>query len=149
MKIFFKNISLLLCTILFSFSINGQGITSEIKSQILNQIDSLKIAHLNSDSSLANSLYHPDLILTSQSGKKYNKEVALINIKNTFESYQNSDIVLLKVTENVIISNYINERKYKDFPKGKFRLTVVWKIHEGSWKIISMQSSKIKEKKKN
>ncbi|WP_350288915.1 nuclear transport factor 2 family protein [uncultured Croceitalea sp.] len=148
MKIVFKNISLLLCTILFSFCISAQEITPEIKGQILNQIDSLKIAHLHSDSSLANRLYHPDLMLTSQSGKKYNKKVALINIKNTFESYQNSDIVLLKVADDVIISNYINERKYKDFPKGKFRLTTVWKIHEGSWKIISMQSSKIKEKKK-
>jgi len=120
----------------------------EIRIQILEQIDNLRTAHLNSDIALADSLYHPDLMLTSQSGKKYNKEIALSNLENTFESYESSDIEFLTVSDDVILTNYINKRKYKDFDKATFRLTVVWTKHENEWKIISMQSSKVKNRKK-
>lgn len=119
---------------------------SEISELIHKKIDELKTAHLNSDVALADKLYHPDLMLTSQSGKKYGKEVALLNIKNTFEMYENSEIEILTVSPNVVLTNFINERKYKDFDKGTYRLTTVWTTHQREWKIISMQSSKIKKK---
>lgn len=131
--------------------LTAKGFTQEIRSEILSEIEAqialLRTAHLKSDVTLVDKIYHPNLILTSQSGKKYKKDIALKNIENTFESYEYSDIEFLRVSDDALITNYINERKYKDFPKGKFRLTVVWTRHEDKWKIISMQSSKIKESK--
>lgn len=128
-------------------SLLSQETTVKKQDAILKQIEHLRTAHLNSDVDLASKLYHPQLILTSQSGKKYKKNVALVNIKNTFESYESSDIEFVYISDDVVLTNYINERKYKDFEKGAYRLTVVWTKHEDAWKIISMQSSKIKERK--
>ncbi|WP_394972714.1 nuclear transport factor 2 family protein [uncultured Croceitalea sp.] len=130
-------------------SLLSQEVSAKEHDAILKQIKNLRTAHLNSDVDLADKLYHPQLILTSQSGKKYKKDVALENIKNTFEIYESSEIEFINISDNVVLTNYINERKYKDFDKGKYRLTVVWTKHEDAWKIISMQSSKIKERKKN
>ncbi len=134
-------------TLLWAIVGNAQEVSSAIKGEIQGQINKLRTAHLKSNVALADKLYHPHLILTSQSGKKYNKEVALLNIKNTFEAYESAEIEFLTVSDDVILTNYINERKYKDFPSGSYRLTVVWTIHEDTWKIISMQSSKVKVNK--
>lgn len=142
-----KTAFFLLLTFCFSHIGMAQQMDAKITSEIQKQIENLRTAHLNSDMALADKLYHPDLILTSQSGKKYKKGVALMNIKNTFESYKSSDIEFLQVSDYVVITNYINERKYKDFEKGTYRLTVVWTMYESEWRIISMQSSKIKERK--
>ncbi len=130
------------------FSLIGiaQEVSHKNKIDITHRISELRNAHLNSDEKLVSDIYHSDLILTSQSGKKYTKKIALINIKNTFESYESSDIEFLKLAENIVLTNYINERKYKNFDKGKFRLTVIWKFENERWQIISMQSSRIKEK---
>ncbi|MDB4293155.1 nuclear transport factor 2 family protein [Maribacter sp.] len=147
MKRTFKNIFVLFLITFISLASHAQVPSAEITAQIQAQIEKLKTAHLNSDVTLADKLYHPNLILTSQSGKKYNKDVALINIKNTFESYKNSEIQWLQVSGDVVLTNYINERKYKDFDKGTYRLTVVWTRQEGEWRIISMQSSQVKERK--
>ncbi len=140
-------ILLIIVVTLFAVSGNAQDISTEVTAQIHKQIKYLRAAHLNSNVDLADKIYHPSLILTSQSGKKYNKEIALVNIKNTFESYENSEIEFLSISENVALTNYINQRKYKDFPKGTYRLTVVWTMHNDTWKIISMQSSKVKVSK--
>lgn len=143
-----KIIYVLSISIVISSCSETQKVSHEVSESILEQIDKLKTAHLNSDVVLADKLYHPNLILTSQSGKKYNKKVALINIKNTFEIYESSEIEFLPISSNVVLTNLINNRKYKDFDKGSYRLTAVWIIHKGKWKIISMQSSKIKSKKR-
>jgi len=142
-----KIIPIVFFVFLTSYGITAQDVSPEITVEIQKQIENLRKAHLNSDKALADKLYHPNLILTAQSGKKYKKELALKNIENTFENYESSDFDFLQVAPDVVLTNYINERKYKDFKKGKFRLTVVWTKHEGDWQIISMQSSKIKERK--
>ncbi len=140
-----KLISAIGCVFFVAMSSMGQETDSRsIELKIYLQIEALRTAHLRSDTTLANTLYHPDLILTSQSGKKYNKKEVLENIKNTFEYYEYGNADFLRLSEDVILTNYINERKYKDLPKGAFRITTIWKIYEGSWRIISMQSSKIK-----
>ncbi len=130
---------------LVTMSGTAQETNPEMKEQIEQQINNLRTAHLNSDVDLAKKIYHPKLILTSQSGKKYDKAAALANTKNTFESYENSDIQFLQISRNVVLTNYINERKYKGFDKGRYRLTVVWTKFKEIWTIISMQSSKIKQ----
>lgn len=132
-----------------NISVLAQDVSKKDKDIILQQMANLRSAHLNSDTNLADKLYHPDLILTSQSGKKYKKELVLENIQHNFESYKNSDIEFLRVADNVILTNYINERKYEGFDKGKFRLSVVWKKSESTWRIIAMQSSRINEKISN
>lgn len=129
-----------------NISIVAQEVSESEQELILKQLENLRTAHLNSDVDLVDRLYHPNLILTSQSGKKYKKEVVVQNIEHKFESYQNSDFEFLKVTDDVVITNYINERKYKGFDKGKFRLSVVWTKSKGTWQIIAMQSSRINEK---
>ncbi|MFS4467214.1 nuclear transport factor 2 family protein [Maribacter sp. 2210JD10-5] len=144
-----KNTVALISLTLISIGVFAQEASPEIKDQIQEQIDNLRTAHLNSDVDLADSLYHPKLILTSQSGKKYKKDVALKNIENTFEHYESSEIEFLAITENVMLANYINERKHKGLEKGRYRLTVVWTDDEGIWKIISMQSSEVKQPTKN
>ncbi|MFP2995390.1 nuclear transport factor 2 family protein [Spongiivirga sp. MCCC 1A20706] len=140
-------IATLLACLLFCFLGFAQQVSPETQQQIKQQIENLRTAHLKSDAELAAKIYHQDLILTSQSGKKYKKEVALKNLKNAFEIYESSDIEFLNASDAVVITNYINERKYKDLDKGVFRLTVVWKQYQGDWKIISMQSSRIKKPK--
>lgn len=143
-----KLVSAIGCVFFVVMSSMAQETDSSIKLKIYLQIEALRTAHMRSDTMLANALYHPNLILTSQSGKRYGKKEALENIKNTFENYEYLDVEFLRLSEDVILTNYINERKYKDLPKGAFRVTTIWKIYEGSWRIISMQSSKIKDKKK-
>ena len=133
---------LLMC--LCSFKGSAQAV--DALAEIQDQINALKKAHLNSDVDLANQLYHPKLIVTSQSGKKYTKKEALENIKNSFEYYENLEIEFMPLSNDVVLTNYLNERKYKDFEKGIFRLTTVWTKDEGDWRIISMQSSRLKQK---
>lgn len=133
---------LLMC--LCSFEGSAQAV--DALAEIQDQINALRKAHLNSDVDLANQLYHPKLIVTSQSGKKYTKKEALENIKNSFEYYENLEIEFMPLSNDVVLTNYLNERKYKDFEKGIFRLTTVWTKDEGDWRIISMQSSRLKQK---
>ncbi|WP_298487453.1 nuclear transport factor 2 family protein [uncultured Maribacter sp.] len=143
-----KLVATIFCTLFIYMGCISQEISTAEKEQILLQITNLKTAHLNSDAVLADKIYHDNLILTSQSGKKYSKKEALANIKNAFESYENSDISFLNIDTNVILTNYSNKRKFKGLDEGEYRLTVVWKKQETNWVIISMQSSKIKKKNK-
>ncbi|RKR15202.1 uncharacterized protein DUF4440 [Maribacter vaceletii] len=136
----------ILCTLFISTYCISQEINAIEKEEIQLQITNLKNAHLNSDVDLANKIYHENLILTSQSGKKYSKKEALANITNAFESYESADIVFLKIDTNVVLTNYINKRKFKGFDEGEYRLTAVWKKQANNWVIISMQSSKVKKK---
>ncbi len=146
---YFREIAtgLLLCTFLHQGM--AQEVPKTIQSKILMKMDLLRQAHLNSDPGLADTIYHPLLILNSQSGKKYDKETALKNLENKFEMYRTSDIEFLQVTDGAVLVNYINERKYGNFEKGVFRVTAIWvQVTEG-WKIISIQSSRIKKPTKN
>ncbi|MEL7270967.1 MAG: nuclear transport factor 2 family protein [Bacteroidota bacterium] len=127
----------------------AQEVNTVVEAEILSQMEQLKKAHLESNPALGDLVYHPKLILTSQSGKKYGKEMALTNLENTFEQYDVSDLEFVTVSENVVLANYLNTRKYKDFPSGTFRLTAVWTKNEAAWQLISMQSSKVKAQKKN
>ncbi len=136
------------CTLFIAITGVSQDISTSEREQILHQITNLKTAHLNSDTVLANKIYHDNLILTSQSGKRYHKKEAIANIKNTFESYESTDVHFLKIDTNVILTNYMNKRKFKGLDEGEYRLTVVWKKQEDNWVIISMQSSKIKKRTK-
>ncbi|MEO0508024.1 MAG: nuclear transport factor 2 family protein [Bacteroidota bacterium] len=141
---------ILMCFALFlAYGVDAQDVNAAIEAKILSQMDQLKKAHLESNPALGDLIYHPKLILTSQSGKKYGKEMALTNLENTFEQYDVSDLEFVTVSENVVLTNYLNTRKYKDFPSGTFRLTAVWTKNDATWQLISMQSSKVKAPKKN
>ena len=133
----------------FACVVHGQEVDAAVQKEILSQMEHLKKAHLESNPALGDLVYHPNLILTSQSGKKYGKEMALTNLENTFEKYEVSDLEFVTVSETVMLANYLNTRKYKDFPSGTFRLTAVWTKNEVAWQLISMQSSKVKAPKKN
>lgn len=132
---------------LFCVLAHSQELSQQDKTAIQKQLENLRTAHLNSDSVLVKSIYDTDLVLTSQSGTRYDFDTAVKNLQHKFESYQSSDFYFLPLDANVVLTNYINERKYEGFDKGKFRLTVIWRKHEDNWKIVSMQSSRIKKRK--
>jgi len=141
---------ILMCFALFlAYGVHAQEANTVVEAEILSQMENLKKAHLESNPAMGDLVYHPKLILTSQSGKKYGKAMALTNLENTFEKYEVSDLEFVTVSENVVLANYLNTRKYKDFPSGTFRLTAVWTKNEAAWQLISMQSSKVKAPKKN
>ncbi len=130
--------------IFVSIESTAQEPNEDIKNKITAQMKLLRKAHLQSDTSIADQLYHHELWLTSQSGKKYSKKEALINLTNHFETYEYSEIAFKQIAREVVMTNLINERKYKGYETGRFRLTMTWVIDERKWKIISMQSSRIK-----
>ncbi len=134
--------------LIISTTIVAQTQKPSIEKEINNQLNILTQAHLTSNPKLAESVYHKDLILTSQSGKLYKRKEVLLNIKNKFEFYENSDILFLHLIKGVVITNLINERKIDTFPKSKYRVTAVWIKRNKTWKIISLQSSKIINRKK-
>ena len=135
-----------LSTIILFVTLNswGQELGLSAQKKIEQQMLLLKEAHLESNPELADGVYHKDLVLTSQSGKKYGKKTALLNLKNAFDLYESASVYYLHITNDVVLTNYINERKYANFEKGTFRLTAIWKFDQGIWQIISMQSSRIK-----
>ena len=125
-----------------------QATPNETEKNISKQLRKLRTAHLTSSPELADGVYDKKLILTSQSGKLYSKKEALLNIRNKFEFYENSDILFLHPNKEVVIVNFINERKIKGFGIGKYRVTSVWVKKNGDWKIISLQSSKVRVRNK-
>ena len=139
-----KTTVLTILVFLLTFNGWGQEVAASTQKKIEQQLELLKEAHLKSSPELAERVYHDDLVLTSQSGKKYGKETALLNLKNTFELYQSSAVEFLQISNDVVLANYINERKYANFEKGTFRLTAIWKLEQRIWQIISLQSSRIK-----
>ena len=144
MKKSLSTIFLILFCVAFVF---GQNQGQKAEQEIVEQMKTLREAHLTSDSELAHDVFDKKLILTSQSGKIYKKKDVLKNIENKFESYENSGIRFLHLSKEIVIVNFINERKFAGFVKGKFRVTAVWLKSGNVWRIISMQSSKIKEPK--
>ncbi len=125
----------------------GQNTNGKAKQQISRQLSLLVKAHLTSDAKIAGGIYDDRLILTSQSGRVYGKNDSLKNIKNKFGFYKNSDVRFLHLKKNIVVVNYINEREIGDFPRAKYRVTTVWLRRKGAWKIVSLQSSKIRMRK--
>lgn len=140
-------LTFVICT--FCVAVNfAQEVDENTKGEILKQLENLRTAHLKSDAKLADNIYDEKLILTSQSGKKYTKKDALANIKNKFGFYENSDIEFLKLNGRVVITNFVNERQIANFNQAKYRVTAVWIKRKETWKIVSLQSSKVIIRKK-
>ena len=127
------------------FQTESRSVPQTDREQIRQQIETLRLAHLQSDTVLAKQVYHDQLLLVSQSGKKYGKADALANITNPFEIYEYTELTFLPIAKKVVITNYVNERKFVGYPKGIYRLTAVWKKEKGKWMMMSMQSSKMKQ----
>lgn len=141
-----RELSSLILIIVFGINANGQSIANVDKTKIQNRIEQLRTAHLESSADLADQIYHKDLVLVSQSGKKYGKADALRNIQNKFESYENAKLEWQSISDDVVLTTFVNRRKYANFPPGRFRLVAIWKKESSDWQLISLQSSRLKKK---
>ena len=137
---------LIIVTFLFGADLLSQGGSQSYVDEIQNRIDQLRTAHLENNTQLAQQIYHEDLVLVSQSGKKYGKEDAIRNIQNKFDSYDNDEIEWLSISDDVVLTTFVNKRKFADFPKGQFRLVAIWKKEKNDWQLISLQSSRMKKR---
>ena len=132
--------TLLTCLVSVSFA---QSKDEKAKGEITDLMQKLADAALKSDSGVAEKFYADEMILTSQSGKTYTKKDALLDVKNSFEVYRNDDLKFIHLNKKSLIVNYQNTRQRKTLDEAKFRVTAVWVKKKDSWKIISLQSSKI------
>jgi hypothetical protein len=139
MKIIYSTILLTLC---FSL-IHGQSKTEKTEQEIKNILQQLADANLKSDTSFAEKYFANNLLITSQSGKVYSKKDSLLDIKNPFEKYENSDFKFVHLDKKTVLVNYQNIRKRKTLDEAKFRVTTVWRKNKLGWQIVSLQSSRI------
>jgi hypothetical protein len=131
--------TVLICCFVSNYS---QSANSKIEKQILVLMTQFADAALKNDTSVAENTYAENMLLTSQSGKVYTKKDSLLDLKNPFEKYENSEIVFVHISKKIVVVNYINTRKRKTLDEAKYRVTAVW-AKEKSWQIVSMQSTKI------
>ncbi len=133
-------IPLLVCCFSISF---GQSVNETTESRLSNLMTQFVEAALKSDTSVAEKIYAQDMILTSQSGKVYLKKDALLDLKNPFEKYENSELRFIHLSQKVVVVNYLNTRQRKTLEEAKYRVTAVWKKNKTGWQIVSLQSTKI------
>jgi hypothetical protein len=136
--------SIILITVCFTVCYS-QTKTNGNEPEITQILQQLAEANLKSDPSVAEKFYAENLLMTSQSGKVYNKKEALSDIKNAFEKYENSDFKFIHLGKKTVIVNYQNTRKRKSLDEAKFRVTTFWVKKKDGWKIVSLQSSRIAE----
>jgi hypothetical protein len=136
--------SLLIIALLIycAFNSYAQSANAKIEKQISNLMSELTDAALKNNVTFAEKLYAENMILTSQSGKVYSKKDSLLDLKNPFEKYENSEIVFVHINKKVVVVNFINTRKRKTLDETKYRVTAVW-AKKKHWQIVSMQSTKI------
>lgn len=138
-KAFLLTALLTVCSV-FGF---GQDKGKRAEAEIVSILGKLAEANLRSDDSVADRYYDDRMLMTSQSGKVYEKKDALLDVKNAFEKYENSDFRFLHVDSKTVIVNYQNTRKRKSLEEAKYRVTAVWVRRNGLWRLASLQSSKI------
>jgi dihydrodipicolinate reductase len=131
--------TLLICCVVGTY---GQSTNSKVEKQISGLMTELTDAALKNNVSVAQKLYAENMIVTSQSGKVYSKKDSLLDLKNPFKKYENSEILFVHINKKVVVVNYINTRKRKTLEEVKYRVTAVW-AKKKSWQIVSMQSTKI------
>jgi hypothetical protein len=132
-------VTLLICCVVSNYS---QSANANIEKQISILMTQFADSALKNDISVAEKLYAENMILTSQSGKVYAKKDSLLDLKNPFEKYENSEVLFVHLTKKSVIVNYINTRKRKTLEEAKYRVTAVW-AKKKSWQIVSLQSTKI------
>src|SRR5690554_6588673 len=85
----------------------------------------IRDAALASKPDMAASLFAEDLALVSQSGKLYGKEAALFDLRNGFEKWDNSDIVVRKMDDAAIVT-FVNNRTRTGMEPTGFLVMQVW-----------------------
>ena len=140
MRIFART---LLVILTLAISASAQSRTERTEKEIGAAMQQLADAALKSDPSVAERMYDPTIIVTSQSGKVYSKSDSLLDLKNPFELYKNDEIKFLHLDDDAVVVSYRNTRKRKTLDEASFRVTAVWMKHKGSWKLYSIQSTKI------
>jgi hypothetical protein len=135
--------NLIILLTLYSAFVYSQDSEKKAEAEITQIMQRLADANLRSDPTIAKKHFADELVLTSQSGKVYTKKDALLDIKNEFEKYENTDLRFIHLSKKIVLVNYQNIRKRKSLDEGKYRVTAVWTKSKAGWQIVSLQSSKI------
>lgn len=128
---------------LFSAAAFGQDGSKRTEARLAAVIQELAEANLRSDTRPAEKYFADEMIMTSQSGKVYERKDALQDIKNAFEKYENSEFRFVHLDGRTVVVSYQNLRKRRTLDEAKFRVTAVWTLRRGGWKLVSLQSSRI------
>lgn len=111
-------------------------------SQIAAALAVIQSAALSHDPTHAETLFAPDLVLISQSGKLYRKADVIADIKGGFEQWNNSDVTI-RVQNDQAIVTLINSRKRPNMDGARFRVLQLWARSNGRWMMTAQSSTKI------
>lgn len=94
---------------------------------------------------LAAPIFAKDLTLVSQSGKLYGQDAALLDLRNRFSAWDNSDIVV-REKENLAIVTLVNRRTRAGLDPAEFLVLQVWHKVRDRWMITAQSSVAVKKK---
>lgn len=105
-------------------------------------LEVLQQAALSGDTAKAAELLAEDLVLVSQSGKVYPREIVIADLGSGFVSWANSD-VKMQVDGATAVVVLINRRQRKGLEEGAFRVMQVWRKREEAWLLVAQSSARI------
>lgn len=127
-----------IAALLFCSSLALAG-TPEQPDEIEAALSQIRDAALASKPDMAASLFADDLALVSQSGKLYGKDAALFDLRNGFDAWENSQVVVREHGDVAIVS-LVNSRTRTGMEPAEFRVMQVW-LKDGSRWLLAAQSS--------
>lgn len=104
----------------------------------------IRSAALESKGENAAAVMASDLVLVSQSGKVYGKDAAIVDLRNGFISWDNSEVVI-QTTGKTAIVTLLNERTREGMEAAKFRVLQVWRKTGRNWLLAAQSSSAVKK----
>lgn len=109
------------------------------EEKVLDGLERLRLAALRSDPVIAEGIFAPDFVLISQSGKVYGREAALLDLRNGFETWDNSAIEFhLDDAQAIVV--LVNRRQRTGMEPAFFRVMQVWRKSSGGWVMIAQSS---------
>lgn len=141
MAVSFKK--LIIAALLFGSSPALAGEAQE-PDGIVAALAQIRDAAIASTPDLAAPLFAEDLALVSQSGKLYGREAALFDLRNGFETWDNSDIVVREQGDTAIVT-LVNNRTRTGMEPAGFLVMQVWRKKNEDWLLSAQSSVRIKE----
>ncbi|MEW4467817.1 nuclear transport factor 2 family protein [Parasphingorhabdus sp. JC815] len=131
----------LLCSPTYAYANEKENADNAIAAAL----SQIRDAALASNPDMAASVFAEDLALVSQSGKLYGKEAALFDLRNGFETWDNSDVVVREKGDMTIVT-FVNNRTRTNMEPAKFLVMQVWRKNAQGWLLSAQSSTRIKRK---
>tara|TARA_R110001599_G_scaffold132983_1_gene310288 strand:- start:8055 stop:8474 length:420 start_codon:yes stop_codon:yes gene_type:complete len=125
-----------------SLAVAGEEEKHDVIQVALLQIRDAAIA---SKPEMAASLFADDLALISQSGKLYGKDAALFDLRNGFEAWDNSEIIIRQGGDTAIVT-LVNNRTRTGMEPAEFLVMQVWRKEDSGWRLSAQSSVRVKQK---